>query len=369
MKVAFIPTNVSGVMFYRCWQQAEAMRRLGAEVAVLWYQSKMFKMHPWEEDLLQPGMSIRSDVTQACDWADVVIWMGLHTPQSLNLFLEMKARYDKPHLMEIDDYIFSIPPKNIASTVYKPGTELTKIMLAQMKSADGVICSTPYLAEMYRPINQNCHVIENSIDCTLWPRSKSKNKWSPTIGWMGGGTHDDDHEMVADAVGEVLRLEKNVKFAYICGKEVPSFFKGIPRLKWAFKFSDINTYPGVIAKQGFDIGIAPLVDNNFNRGKSNLRWLEYSALGIPTVASPLPHFKESIRHGKTGFLADSHKEWVEMLRSLINAPAVRANVGVAARLEVKDKWSPKKMGQKYLTLLRRIANGALSNTRYSNHSN
>lgn len=357
LRIAFIPSNVSGVMYYRAWLPAEAMRKLGADVAVLWYQSKLFQMHPWEEDLDKPGTSIRRDIEMACEWADVVVWMGLHTAQSLNIFREMKMRHDKPHLMEVDDYIFSIPQANIASTVYKPGTELTQILLAQIKESSGVICSTPYLADLYKPLNKNCHVIENAIDLAPWRTSPPPTRRQGVIiGWAGGGTHDEDHEMVADAVLEVLALEKNAKFSYICGKGVPRFFDGVPRLKWAFRFTDINRYPGLVKQQGFNIGIAPLADNNFNRGKSNLRWLEYSALGIPTVASPLPHFKGAIRHGKTGFLADSHKEWVETLRSLINAPALRANVGVAARQEVKDKWSPKRMGMKYLSLLGRIAN-------------
>lgn len=359
MRVAFIPTNVSGVQYYRCWQPAEAMRKLGAQVAVLWYQSKMFTMHPWEEDVAHPGNSIRSDVERACDWADVVIWMGLHSPNSYNLFLEMKMKYDKPHLMEIDDYIFSIPAKNIASSVYKPGSDLTRILKAQIQQSDGVVCSTPYLAEMYKPLNPNCFVIENSIDLAPWRGRPSPTRRGATIGWMGGGTHDDDHEMIADAVKEVLALEKSAKFTYICGKDRPEFFEGVDRLKWDFKFWDVTTYAKKISRMGFDIGIAPLVDNNFNRGKSNLRWLEYSAMGIPTVASPLPHFKQAIKHGKTGFLADSHKEWVESLRSLINAPEVRANVGKAARQEVQDKWSPKRMGQRYIALLKRIANGCL----------
>lgn len=357
LKVAFIPSNVSGVMAYRCWQPAEAMRALGHKVAVLWYQTDCFMMHPWEEDLISDrfGGNIKRDVEMACEWADVVIWMGLHTPQSIDLFREMRLKNDKPFLMEIDDYVFSIPAQNIASTVYKPGADLTKILQDQMKESDGVICSTPYLAELYRPFNGRVFVVENSVDLDQW-KAGARGRNGLTVGWMGGGTHDEDHALVADAVKEVLGKHKGVKAKFICGKSVPSFYQGVPKVEWKEEFVSIKHYPKFMGKQGFDIGIAPLVDNNFNRGKSNLRWLEYSALGLPTVASPLPHFKEAIRHGETGFLAQSHQEWVEALESLINAPELRANVGVAARREVKDKWSPKVMGKKYLSILGKIVN-------------
>ena len=357
-KVAFIPTNVSGVMHYRCWQQAEAMRAIGVEVAVLWYSTKQFLMHPWEEDILREdvGYLLKNDISKACEWADIVIWMGLHTTQSLALFHSMRIYHAKPFLTEIDDYIYAIPNRNIASTVYTPGSGLTRILTDQMQSSDGIICSTPYLADLYKNVNKT-YVAENFINFPSWrSRFTSPRRQGVTIGWVGGGTHDEDHELIKDSVFEVLSKNKDVRFKYVCGGPCPEFFKGVPRLTWQHDFSSIKQYPKWVAKKGFDIGIAPLEDNNFNRGKSNLRWLEYSALGIPCVASPLPHFKESIVHGKTGFIASTHGEWVEHLERLINAPDLRDTIGTAARQEVKDKWNPKVMGRKYLNIIKEILN-------------
>lgn len=366
LRIAFIPTNVSGVIFYRVWQNAEAMRKMGCHVAVLWYAHNIFQMHPWEEDLMteQHGAKLEDDIDRACAWADIVVWMGLHTHETIGIFKEMKARYGKPFLTEIDDYIFSIPTANIASSVYGPGTELTKIMLDQIKTSDGLICSTPYLAELYKPLNRRVFVVENSIDLSLWRvRSSPAPRQRVTIGWMGGGTHNEDHRLIKDAVVEVLAQNEGVRFVYVSGGSCPDFFKDIKGLKWIHDFRAINKYPAWIGKFKFDIGIAPLVDNNFNRGKSNLRWLEYSALGLPCVASPLPHFKEAIRHGETGFLASTKEEWIEYLNKLIREPDTRENMGNAARQEVKDKWNPKLLGKKYKTVIQEFLNASTGTER------
>lgn len=357
LKILFVPTNVSGVQFYRCWQPAEALRALGHKVAVLWYTSQYLTMAPWEQDFLteEHGDRIERDIEMGCHWADVVVWMGLHTAPTLEFFMQMKARYGKPTLTEIDDYIFSIPTDNIASSVYSPGADLTKIILHQMKESDGLICSTPYLSDQYKEINRNRWVVENVIDLRLWRElTPRKPRQGLTIGWMGGGTHNQDHRMIKEAVYQVLAKNEDVKFVYVSGCECPDFFKHIPRLKWHFDFATIDKYPKFIQKFKFDIGIAPLVDNNFNRGKSNLRWLEYSAMGIPTVASPLPHFAQSIAHDKNGLLCYTINDWISNLQRLISAPECRDTIGKAARLEVKDKWNLRSQGLKYEAAIKEL---------------
>ncbi len=361
-RIAFIPTNVSGVMYYRCRSQADALKSLGCEVAVLWYKSNFFTMHPWEEDILTEahGERIQRDIEMACQWADVVIWMGLHTPHTLDLFHAMKVKYGKPFITEMDDYIFSIPSTNTASTVYAPGTGLTRIFIEQIKASDALVVSTPYLAKLYHGLCRKVFVAENGIDLPLWRGFASPApRRRVNIGWMGGGSHTDDFTVVKDAIMELLAIRDDVTFTFVSGGSCPEFFKDIPRLTWIHDFKSIDKYPKWIGKFGFDIGIAPLIDNNFNRGKSNLRWLEYSALGIPCVASPLPHFKESITHGVTGQLANSTEDWVNLLNGLVSAPDTRNTMGMAARQEVKDKWNLKLLGRKYKTAIEGLLNASI----------
>lgn len=361
IKVVFVTTYVSGVQFYRVKMPVDGMTKLFKrdKFVMTWYKPDTFEMERWEWQLYEPDKTghIYAHLDAACRWADVVVWMGLHTPKALDLFVHMRAKHGKPFVSEFDDFIFSIPKVNSAFGAYKPGTEYTRIALEQIKRSDALIVSTPHLKEIYKPFNNRVYCVENAIDNAPWkrPRTTSPRQGAITIGWMGGGTHNEDHEMIQDAVLEVLDKCPNARFTYISGCPPPKKYEGVKRLKWTHAFKAIDKYPGWIARQGFDIGIAPLVDNEFNRAKSNLRWLEYSAMGIPTVASPLLHFKQSIRHGKTGFLASSHAEWVKILTMLVNEPDVRENVGAAARQSVIKDWNPQVQAKKYRAALGAIA--------------
>ena len=369
MRVAFIPTYVSGVVFYRVWQPYQKLEKLFKKdkFVVTWYTPDQFTMHPWEWDL-QDGQKngiLYQHIDAACRWADVVVWMGLHTHASLDIFVHMRAKHGKPFASEFDDYIFSIPRHNPAWGAYHPGTGFTRIALRQIKESDALICSTPYLADLYRPFNARVHVVENTIDVDLWEKAVPGDK-TTTIGWMGGGTHNEDHEMMQDAVLEVLEKCPNSRFHYISGGPPPGAYRH-PRISWDHDFKAIDKYPRWMSRKGFDIGIAPLVDNEFNRGKSNLRWLEYSAMGIPTVASPVVHFQRSIRHGETGFLARSRAEWVDLLMKLVREPELRENIGGAARREGKRLWNPEIQARKYRAALEVIAN-AKPNPRHADYA-
>lgn len=382
MKIIFIPADVSGVMFYRVWQPAEAMRRAGHEVAVMWYKSDMFLSHPWEDDMDRPGYGqIRAHLEYGVKWADVVIWQKLHTKKSMDFFVEMRNKYEKPMLTETDDYIFSIPESNIASEAYAPGSFMTRYFADQMGLSTGMIVSTPYLKEQYKRFNNNIHVVENAIDLRLWgkttasampqrPNSILRSGNSPNrvrllshagrrlyIGWAGGGTHAEDLNIIEEPLFRVLDKYKHVHFK-ICAGETPhgypKWVEGHPRIHKIYKAHTIKKYPKALNKMGFNIGIAPLIDNNFNRGKSNLRWLEYSALGIPCVASNVMHFSQTIKHGFTGFLAETSEDWVNCLSRLIESDVLRTTIGANANNTVRTDWNPDVMGSKYLHYLKEI---------------
>ena len=359
------------------------------DVGILYYDPNLIQRKTegnaiqWEYELYgTKAFEIRSDMAQAVGWADVVIWMGLHSPESLNFFKWCGLRY--PHikmLMEIDDYLLSSARSNPgAGEVYRYGGDLAKIGLEQMRLSDGLIVSTPALAELYRPYAKKIWVVENVVDLKLWPKRK-KNKLL-TIGWIGAGSHDDDLAILKNVVPNILNEYKDVQFSIVHGvsevfKHKPGceylenqhhprynkmkrcpLCKGIDRVKWTHDFRTIDKYPKWAASFGFDVGLAPLVDLNFTRGKSNLRWLEYSAMGIPTIASPLNHFRETIRDGETGIIVEKNDEagWIEAIEDMIAEPDLREEIGKNARNEVEKNWCPKVQAKKYRGVIQEITN-------------
>jgi len=357
LKVFFVPTNVSGVVFYRAWQPYLSLKGSKLiEPMIWWYKPNQYTLHPWEGQLKDPtiGPTIVRDLDRGCAWADVVVFMGLHSFESLNLFRKLKTVHDKKFLMEVDDYLFSIPQKNAAHDYYKPGMELTRVGLEQMKISDGVICSTPYLAELYKSFNDKIYVAQNVIHLAPWRTREAPHRRGVTIGWVGGGTHEEDLRIVKDPLFRVLEKHKKVKANILHG--IPKFLRNHKKIKFSTSFKPVDKYPKWVVKNKFDIGIAPLEDNNFNRGKSNLRWLEYSAMGIPTIASPLPHFTQSIRHGVTGFIANTPEEWEKYLDLLINDRDLRVSMGERAKEEVKQNWGLKNLRFAYENLIKELFN-------------
>jgi glycosyltransferase involved in cell wall biosynthesis len=362
LKIAYIPTESSGVNFYRAWQPAEGLRRAGAEVALLWYTHRDVYRHPWQADLeTEWAPRLVSDLEMACEWADAVVWMGLHTPRALEVMARMRRRHPSTaFLSEYDDILFKIPAENQAANYYFPGSAPCKIALEQMRLSDALLVSTPSLAAMMP--HPKVYVAENTIDLRLWHRSP-RACHRLTLGWVGGASHNADLALVADTLKQVVREfpQVTVKILHGC----PEFLKhkdtcpnldkpardydkartcpacgGIERILFTHNFYSISNYPRWVCRHRFDIGIAPLVDNSFNRAKSNLRWLEYSAMGIPTIASPVSHFVQTIRDGDTGLLARNDKEWYQQIVRLVSEPGYRENVGSNAWGEVEKRWNP-----------------------------
>ncbi len=138
----------------------------------------------------------------------------------------------------------------------------------------------------------------------------------------------------------------------------PDSFKGLDRVFTERKWVSIDKYPQLTKDMNLDIGIAPLRDNPFNRGKSNLRWLEYSALKIPTVASRVEPFK-CIEQGKTGFLATELEEWEQLLEMLIVSSEIRKETGEGAYIKVKKDFNAEKWGVRYADNIKEMLNGAV----------
>jgi glycosyltransferase involved in cell wall biosynthesis len=103
--------------------------------------------------------------------------------------------------------------------------------------------------------------------------------------------------------------------------------------KWRDIVEDQAAY---CASMRWDIGIAPLADTPFNACKSDLKAREYMAAGIPAVYSRVAPYAATIRHGETGFLASTRKEWLEALDALADDPGLRERMGKAAREQAAD---------------------------------
>lgn len=381
-----IPSSTDGVNYYRLATWAFEMRKYrNTIVDLLWfkYEVNPSKPHPWQEDMrrddpsgdmagLTVGQYIRGCIDMACQLADVVIWHPMYYEWSLDFFLEMQHKHQKPFIVEMDDNYIEVPPWNEAFHGFRNGSPFRRISIDCMRNADALMVTTPHLGETYATINDNRYVIENSLDFkgdkkfVGWDEVSVRRHAGTRIGWIGGRAHFEDLMMVAPVLRDILRQRKDVRLCLVnsalrssckaLGKDYP--FEGLKNVHYADRSVRINRYAEFAASFGFDIGIAPLVDCNFNRSKSNLRWLEYSALKVPTVASDIGHFQQTINPNTEGLLASPNdlSLWKDCLEFLIDDPTAREQIGRNAYRRVKKDFNVERNAPKYLRLLKRIAN-------------
>jgi glycosyltransferase involved in cell wall biosynthesis len=106
---------------------------------------------------------------------------------------------------------------------------------------------------------------------------------------------------------------------------------------------------------GAHIGVMPLTDDAWSRGKCAFKLLQYMAAALPCVASPVGANKEAVLDGVNGFHAADVDEWERGLEKLIVAPELRAAFGAAGRLHVEQRYSMRNYRARYLELLHRLA--------------
>lgn len=374
-RIAMIPSQNGGVNYYRLATWAFQMRKYrNVEVGLFGFQYNMNEIHPWQRDF-QNNPYVRHDIDLLCDAADIVVWHPVNYDDTLDFFLEMRHKHDKPMLLEIDDNYLDVPEWSEAFNAFQGNSNFRRVAVDHMRNADGLIVTTPHLKETYAPVNEHVQIVENSLDFKGdgkfigWDKVSVRNHKGVRIGWIAGRAHFNDLMMVAPALRQVLEKNPEVTLCLVNSAlqqschalGIPYPFEGLANVHYADRSVPINRYAAFAASFGFDIGIAPLVDCNFNRSKSNLRWLEYSAMGIPTVATDISHFNQTIKHGIDGFLVKDNdlKRWATTLTTLIEDEDLRTQVGRAAHKRVRKDFNVQRNAATYVRHLKTVANQAI----------
>ena len=194
-----------------------------------------------------------------------------------------------------------------------------------------------YLARYARQFTDNVTVIPTVIDTDQYvPRSRSlhPHRGPVRVGWSG--SDQSIRATLFPHLPMLAELQRRVDFDLVVvtnsRPELP-----VPGLRWTFHPWRQEEEPFLESK--FDIGIMPLVEDEFQKGKCALKLLQYMAAGLPTVASPVGVNKDIIRHGVNGMSATSPGEWHQALESLIQNPGLRASLGCAGRVQCEKEFS------------------------------
>ncbi len=251
-------------------------------------------------------------------------------------------------LYEIDDYVHGVAELRDHGNAHRFDAAKVRGFEMTMRAAYGLIVSTDWLSEQYRAFNPNVWVCRNGLDLPRYALTRPAGE-GVTIGWAGGMGHRDAVRPWLAPVADVMAARQETRLMSVGqdhALELTSRFGAARTL--TVPFSALETYPAAIAN--FDIALAPAGKGGFFRGKSDLRWLEASALGIPLIADPLTY--PEIEHGVTGFHAEGPAEVREHLERLVAEPELRHAVGEVARARVTEHRSIQAVSADWRTALR-----------------
>lgn len=304
LKIFYFSQDLFGCGWYRCHVPGVALRDLGGHEVVM-------------DEIITP------EIVQDFD---VIVFQRRLDEGSLRAIQDANL-LKKLTVYELDDNVFHIDPKSPAFAFWsKP--EHQKGVVVSMRACKLVTTSTNNLAQVFKPINSNVVVLKNMLPEKFFQVEKESHPGKVVIGWAGGAQHYSDLVLIQGVIEAVLDMYPQVEVV-LAGMPAHAYpFQINPRIH-ILDWQRVEEYPkNTLAK--IDIGLAPLVDNQFNRCKSDLKFIEYGMLKIPIIASPVGPYLESIEHKKTGFLAKTPKDWLKYLKRLIEDEDYRKEIAEAA---------------------------------------
>jgi glycosyltransferase involved in cell wall biosynthesis/uncharacterized protein YbaR (Trm112 family) len=235
-----------------------------------------------------------------------------------------------PIVFDFDDAIFvsyKSPSNGYLSYLKFAGKTKTNCRLAAH-----VMVGNPYLADYARQVNDNVTIIPTTIDTDEYKLLPDKKRSGPiVIGWTGSFSTVQHLDTVRGALKKLAERE-SFRLRVI---GTPSYqVEGID-----VKASKWNAETELEDLSEIDIGIMPLPDDNWSKGKCGLKALQFMALGIPTVCSPVGVNTDIIQDNENGLIASSEDEWVERLSMLLRSPELRERLGRAGRQTVERRYS------------------------------
>lgn len=254
----------------------------------------------------------------------------------------------RPMAYDFDDAVWVANPSSFNgwfSFLKMAGKTRTSCRLATH-----VMAGNPYLAEYAKKVNAQTTVVPTTIDLekyTLQPRREAD---VPVIGWSGSFSTVAYLDTIKSALQQLAQTERfQLRVIGTSNYQVPGI--DVLSLPWRAESEVEDLRP-------IDIGVMPLVDDDFSRGKCGLKALQYMALGIPPVVSPVGVNTEIVRDGVNGFLAPSDDDWIAALRKLLRDPDLRQKMGEAARKTVEIRYSAELQSQRVFEIFKVCARSA-----------
>jgi glycosyltransferase involved in cell wall biosynthesis len=284
-----------------------------------------------------------------------VVWLEKEAFPYLPAFIETTLLRRVPYVVDLDDawfYRYEAHPSPLVRALLRGKID------AVMRNAAIVVAGNDYLAARARAAGaRRIEIIPTAIDLARYGDASAAHAEArpavarprpAVVGWIGIPLNAHYLTLIEPALRLVARQE--LITLHVVGAPLPPELAGIPAA--SFPWSEATE----VARIGdFDIGIMPLHDTPWERGKCAYKLLQVMAAGKPVIAAPVGANCQVVRHGVNGFLAATQAEWADALRALAGDPALRSRMGEEARRTVAAQYSVATAGPRLASVLAEAA--------------
>jgi glycosyltransferase involved in cell wall biosynthesis len=282
-----------------------------------------------------------------------LIWLEKEALPWLPAFVEQALMSSKIRVaVDYDDAIFHRYDQNRHATIrWLLGNKIDRVMSASIL----VTAGNEYLAKRAREAGaQEVVIVPTVVDLDAYQVISPMTKHtSSLVGWIGTPQTWRELAQPIHAILEPVLRTHGAAFRAIGAALQRQSGDHLEFLPWAeaSEAADI---------QALDIGVMPLPDTPWTRGKCGYKLIQYMACGLPVVASPVGVNAEIVEHGVNGFLASSDEEWRSAIGTLLQDPELRQRMGAAGRHKVENAYSLQIWGPKLAQLMRSVSDEGMT---------
>ena len=264
--------------------------------------------------------------------------------------LHFLRRNAKLLLFDFDDAIFG---RDSYATKGIPSVRRQSRFRATCAAADAVIPGNAFLGEQAArwTISSRVHVIPTCVDPEAYPLARHESR---SVGvqlvWVGSSSTLQSLEAIRHLLNTLGQSLPGLQLKLVCDRSLHLEYLPVIPVTWSE-----TTEASELA--GADIGVCWMPDDDWSRGKCGLKLLQYMAAGLPVVANPIGVQKEIVRHGETGFLADTAEEWQNAICQLATDSALRRRMGAAGRRRLAADYSVERGAAMWREVLSNIQMG------------
>ena len=283
---------------------------------------------------------------------DAIIFSRYSGPHSSHI-VDWARRNSVPIIYHIDDDLLAVPRSlGEAKHAYHNAPDRLETVRTLLGTADLVYVSTEALRERLVARFPHLPAVVGAINASGRVMHPPRPGPAKVIGYMASADHLPNLEMVLPVIADLLDAHPEIAFELFGSIPVPAELARFgDRVRWLEPIADYAEFLKALGQREWDIGICPLVATEFNRTKSNNKWIEYSSLGIATVASAGMAYDDCCSGG-CGFLAQDLDGWAFALERLLSDDNARVAMVTRAQQKLEAEYGLAAHRQQILDIVR-----------------